>query len=46
MFITENLPVHGEDCEEGEKSFSASQVPKCKHEYSPQGNELYGMGER
>jgi hypothetical protein len=44
-FITENLVLHGEDCEEGWKSFLASQVSKCKHKHSPCLNELCGIGE-
>ena len=54
IFITENLAVYGEVCEESKKSFFASawleileDVPLCrrkfKHNHSPQGNELRGM---
>jgi len=44
IFMTENLAVNGEDNEEGEKSFFASQGSKCKHKHSSCLNERYGMG--
>ncbi|NAY89461.1 MAG: hypothetical protein GU347_01895 [Desulfurococcales archaeon] len=57
LVITENLALHGEDNEEGEKVFFASawleileDVPllrrKFKHKHSPCLNERYGMEER
>jgi len=43
-FITENLAFYGEDCEENERSFFASQGSKCKHKHSSCLNERYRVG--
>jgi len=36
-FITENLAVQGEDCEDGEES-EKSFFAECKHKHGPHGN--------